>query len=270
MDESLWTVFLEIIMKISEIKDILAQEEVSEERLAEFMSDERKGVQKLVQAYMKRLEKDTKEHLRVEALYDTENRFYQKNMYAVAGVDEVGRGPLAGPVTVAAVILPPYWFCRGLNDSKKVTPQHREEIAEKIKKEAVAYSIVSLPPEEIDALNIYGATLTAMYRAIETLRVKAEAVIVDAMPLHLPVPVESMIHGDARSASVAAASIIAKVHRDHIMDQYDKEYPGYGFASNKGYGTAEHIEAIHRLGITPIHRKSFEPVKSMVMKLSVK
>ena len=145
-----------------------------------------------------------------------------------------------------------------------------EEIAEKIKKEAVAYSIVSLPPEDIDALNIYGATLTAMYRAIETLKVKAEAVIVDAMPLHLPVPVESMIHGDARSASVAAASIIAKVHRDHIMDQYDKEYPGYGFASNKGYGTAEHIEAIHRLGITPIHRKSFEPVKSMVMKLSVK
>ena len=127
-------------------------------------------------------------------------------------------------------------------------------------------SIVCLPAEEIDALNIYQATMEAMYRAVSCLKTAPEAVIVDAMPLHFGIPSLSLVHGDARSASVAAASIVAKVYRDHLMEEYDKEYPGYGFAQNKGYGTADHIEAIRRLGITPIHRKSFEPVKSMIMR----
>ena len=176
----------------------------------------------------------------------------------------MGRGPLAGPVTVAAVILKPHWFAPGLNDSKKVTPKHREALSARIHEEAVDLSIVSMPPSEIDAVNIYQATMEAMYQAVKNLHVKPDAVIVDAMPLHFPCPTISMIHGDARSASVAAASIAAKVYRDHLMDEYDKKYPGYGFAQNKGYGTAEHIEALHRLGITPIHRKSFEPVKTMI------
>lgn len=251
-------------MTIAEIKNILASDDVPEDVMKVLMADERKGVQKLLLSYMKRLDRESKERLRVEKMYETENTFYKEGLSLIAGMDEVGRGPLAGPVTVAAVILPPHWFAAGLNDSKKVTPKHREELAEKIKKEAVAYSIISLPREEIDALNIYGATLTAMYQAVKSLSVQPEAVIVDAMPVHLKIPVRSMIHGDARSASVAAASIIAKVHRDHLMEEYDKQYPGYGFAQNKGYGTKEHIDAIRELGVTPIHRRSFEPVKHMV------
>ncbi len=254
-------------MKISEIRDILKQDEVPEEVLQQILSDERKGVQNLVVSYMKRLEKESEERLRVESMYEVESEFYKKGLTHIVGIDEVGRGPLAGPVTVAAVILKPHWFAYGLNDSKKVTIKHRETIAEKIQKEAVDVSIVSLPPEEIDALNIYEATMMAMYQAVKNLKVKPDAVIVDAMPLHFNCPTVSLIHGDAKSASVAAASIAAKVYRDKIMDEYDTIYPGYGFAKNKGYGTAEHIQALHTLGITPIHRKSFEPVKSMVLKM---
>lgn len=251
-------------MTIAEIKEILAQEEISESTMNLILQDERKSVQKLVVSYMKRIERDTQERLRLESMYETESVFYKKGISLVAGIDEVGRGPLAGPVTVAAVILKPHAFFPGLNDSKKVKPSHRVKLAEIIKQQAIAYSIVSVFPEEIDSLNIYGATLTAMYQAVKELQVKAEAVIVDAMPLHLSIPVESLIHGDEKSASVAAASIIAKVHRDQLMDVYDKKYPGYGFKNNKGYGTKEHLEGLYRLGITPIHRKSFEPVKSII------
>ena len=122
-----------------------------------------------------------------------------------------------------------------------------------------------MTPEEIDSLNIYEATMLCMYRAVKELKVKPETVIVDAMPLHFSIPTISLIHGDAISASVAAASIVAKVYRDSLMDEYDARYPGYGFKQNKGYGTADHISAIHQLGITPIHRKSFEPIKSMIL-----
>lgn len=252
-------------MKIAEIREILQQDDIPEPLLQEILADSRKGVQNLVRAYMKRLEKLSLEKLRVEAMYEVESGFYKKGMNLIAGIDEVGRGPLAGPVTVAAVILKPHWFAAGLNDSKKVTPAHREELSKKIHEEAVDISIFSLPPEEIDAVNIYEATMMAMYQAVKNLKVKPDAVIVDAMPLHFPFPTVSMIHGDARSASVAAASIVAKVYRDHLMDEYGQEYPGYGFAKNKGYGTAEHIHALEELGVTPIHRKSFEPVKSMIL-----
>lgn len=253
-------------MTVSEIRALLASGAASDEELAALLTDPRKGVVSMARAYMKRLEKENAERFRVEAMYETETELYKKGIRYIAGIDEVGRGPLAGPVTVAAVILKPHWFAAGLNDSKQVTPKHREELAEKIHAEAEAVSIVSLPPEEIDALNIYEATMTAMYEAVKRLPVKPEAVIVDAMPLHFSVPTYSLIHGDARSASVAAASIVAKVHRDHMMDSYDIIYPGYGFSRNKGYGTAEHIAALQSLGITPIHRKSFEPVRGMVMR----
>lgn len=252
-------------MKIAEIRNILKQDDVPDEIMKEILSDSRKGVQILVASYMRKLERLSRERLRVESMYKTESEFYKKGLNLIAGIDEVGRGPLAGPVTVAAVILKPHWFAAGLNDSKKVTPAHREELSKKIHEEAIDISIFSLPPEEIDSVNIYEATMMAMYQAVKNLRVKPEAVIVDAMPLHFPFPTISMVHGDARSASVAAASIVAKVYRDHLMDEYDKEYPGYGFATNKGYGTAKHIHALEELGVTPIHRKSFEPVKSMVL-----
>ena len=228
-----------------------------------YSSDSRSGVQKLLEQYHKKEAAYQAELVRTESLKVYEHKY--EHLGYVCGIDEVGRGPLAGPVTVAAVILPPHWFCAGLNDSKKVTPKHREEIAATIYESALDVSVVSLSPEEIDAVNIYEATMMAMYQAVKNLTVSPEAVIVDAMPLHFNCPTESLIHGDAKSASVAAASIVAKVYRDHLMDEYDKQYPGYGFAQNKGYGTAEHIAALKTLGITPIHRKSFEPVKSMVL-----
>lgn len=251
-------------MTVGEIRALLREDKADPEVIAALAGDPRKGVQDLLAAYMRRMERANAEMARVEAMYQYESEQYKKGIRYIAGIDEVGRGPLAGPVTVAAVILKPHWFAEGLNDSKKVTPHHREILAEKIQKEAVAVSIVSLPPEEIDSLNIYDATLTAMYEAVKKLSVPPEAVIVDAMPLHFSVPTLSLMHGDARSASVAAASIVAKVHRDHLMEEYDRTYPEYGFAQNKGYGTAEHIAAIERYGITPIHRKSFDPVRSML------
>lgn len=250
-------------MTLQEIRAVLSAPEVPEETLKALGEDRREGVKKLLLSYFRKVERDNAERLRVESLYELESTFYKKGMHLVAGMDEVGRGPLAGPVTVSAVILRPHWFAPGLNDSKKVTPKHREELARRIRSEAVAYSIVSVPPEEIDEINIYQATLLAMYRALKELSVPPEAVIVDAMPIHGTMPVMSVVHGDARSASVAAASIVAKVYRDHLMEDYDKKYPGYGFAEHKGYGTARHIEAIRRLGVTPIHRRSFEPIRSM-------
>ena len=251
-------------MTIDEAKKLLSRSDVPEEVMAEILADPRKGMQALAASYMRRVKKESEERFRVEAMYEYENELYKKGIRYIAGIDEVGRGPLAGPVTVAAVILKPHWFAAGLNDSKKVTPRRREEIAALLAKEAEAVSIVSLSPEEIDRLNIYDATLTAMYEAVKRLPIRPEAVIVDAMPLRFTVPVFSLVHGDARSASVAAASIAAKVHRDKLMDDYDKIYPGYGFAQNKGYGTADHMEAIRTQGITPIHRKSFDPVRSML------
>lgn len=252
-------------MTIQEIRNILKNDDVPASLMEEILSDERKGVKQAVVSYMNRLRRESEERLRVESMYEKESEFYKKGINLIAGIDEVGRGPLAGPVTVAAVILPAHWFASGLNDSKKVTPRHREELSRKIRDAAVDYSIVSMSPEEIDSLNIYEATMLCMYCAVKELKVKPEAVIVDAMPLHFSIPTISLIHGDAISASVAAASIVAKVYRDSLMDEYDARYPGYGFKQNKGYGTADHISAIHQLGINPIHRKSFEPIKSMIL-----
>lgn len=252
-------------MSIAEIKEILKKEEVEITFIEELMKDERKGVQQLLNSYFKKKDKENKERLRVEEMYTTESEFYKQGLEYVVGIDEVGRGPLAGPVTVAAVILKPHWYVKGLNDSKKVSKENREIIAKKIHEEAIAISIVSLPPKEIDTLNIYQATMLAMYKAVKNLKVEPQAAIVDAMPLHFTFPCKSLIHGDSKSASVAAASIIAKVHRDHIMEEYSKIYPGYGFEENKGYGTKTHINAIYELGVTPIHRKSYEPIKSIVL-----
>lgn len=228
-------------------------------------ADSRSSVQKLAATYIKRQEKELQEQQRLMGMYDYEGIFYDQDLYHVAGVDEVGRGPIAGPVTVAAVILPPMTLIPGLNDSKKLTEEKREALYDIIMKEAVAVSCVSYGPEKIDELNIYEATRQAMYEAVRTLSVPAEAVVVDAMKLpDLTVPVESIIKGDSKSANIAAASIIAKVTRDRYMKSLDAEYPGYGFGIHKGYYTELHKEAVEQQGVTPLHRKSFEPIKSIV------
>ena len=188
---------------------------------------------------------------------------YSAGFDLIAGVDEAGRGSLVGPMTVAAVILPKNLYLPKLNDSKKISAHIREILYEQIILTAESYSVVEVSAEEIDEFNIYQATLRGMQRAVENLSVKPEFVLTDAMKLNLENS-RSIIHGDALSASIAAASIIAKVTRDRMADKWHEKYPQYGFDHNRGYGTKSHIEAIKKYGFTPLHRKSFNPVKSML------
>jgi len=189
-----------------------------------------------------------------------ERALLAKGLQYIAGVDEVGRGPLAGPVVCAAVIMPldGESIIVGVDDSKKLSAKKRETLAEEIKKRALAYTIVEVSEKEIDEINILEATKLGMKKALETLEIEPQAVLTDGnMTLNITYPQRSVIGGDALSYSIGAASIIAKVYRDKMMDDYAKEYPQYAFDSNKGYGTAAHIQAIKEYGLCPIHRRTF-------------
>ena len=176
----------------------------------------------------------------------------------IAGIDEAGRGPLAGPVVAAACILDPAVPILGVNDSKKLSPARRESLYHEITTHAVCYAIAQVEPDDIDRINILQATLSAMRLTVENLSVRPDLLLIDAVDLKgVSVPVRPIIKGDTLSVSIAAASILAKVTRDRLMDQYETIYPGYGFIRHKGYGTAEHYAALDRLGPTPIHRQSF-------------
>ena len=192
-----------------------------------------------------------------------EKELYGQGIQLIAGVDEVGRGPLAGPVVAAAVILPKGCKISGLNDSKKIPKSKHKEIYEAVRKHAIAIGIGVKDNQVIDQVNIYEATKLAMIEAIGQLDPKPQHLLIDAMKLDLPISQTSIIKGDANSLSIAAASIVAKVTRDQMMETYDQEYPGYDFAQNAGYGTAKHLAGLQKLGITPIHRRSFEPIKSI-------
>lgn len=192
--------------------------------------------------------------------YKYELELNQKGIKLIAGVDEVGRGPLIGPVVAAAVILPVNFKLDGLTDSKKLSEKKREAYYELIKKEAVAIGVGVISEKRIDEINIYEATKEAMKEAINNLEVKPEHILIDAMPLDLEIPTTSIIKGDLLSISISAASVIAKVTRDHMLYEIDKEYPMYDLKNNKGYGTKKHIEAIKQYGITKYHRLSFKPV----------
>lgn len=208
------------------------------------------------QAEARRAEKLQKERDRVEAMCFFENK-YADSPY-ICGIDEVGRGPLAGPVVTAAVILPKDCRILYINDSKKLTEKRREELYEVIQREALAIGIGSCTHEEIDEINILQATYKAMREAVGKLSVQPSLLLIDAV--HIPdldVRQVSIVKGDTKSQSIAAASIIAKVTRDRLMRAYDAIYPEYGFASNKGYGTAAHLEALRSVGPCPIHRKTF-------------
>lgn len=202
--------------------------------------------------------------IRVRNLYRYEDEVRAKGFNYIAGVDEAGRGSLVGPVVVAAVILPGDVYLERLDDSKKLSAKIRDVLYEKIVATAVSYAHVEVPVAEIDKLNIYRATLEGMKRAVENLSVQPDFVLTDAMKVDFgkKISTQSIIHGDALSASIAAASIIAKVTRDRLADDWARIYPQYGFERNRGYGTAEHLAAIERCGPTPIHRRSFNPVKS--------
>lgn len=198
------------------------------------------------------------------SLFGSEDPLFSSTL--VAGVDEAGRGPLAGPVCAAAVILDPDRPVEGLNDSKKLSPARREALASLIRERALSWCVAWADVHEIDTLNILQATMLAMKRAVDGLGVRPELILVDGnrTPKGLPAPASAVVKGDARVAAISAASILAKTARDARMAELDKSYPGYGFAAHAGYGTARHVEAIRTLGITPEHRRSFEPVKSMI------
>ncbi len=200
-------------------------------------------------------------------LYQYEEALEDRGYKFVAGVDEVGRGPLAGPVVVAAVILPQGLRIKGINDSKQLTEKKREELYKIIMKEALAVNVAFVYEDVVDKINIYEATKQGMLEAIDGLNIKPDHVLIDAMPLNeLKIEHTSIIHGDALSASIGAASIIAKVTRDHFMEKMDHKYPNYGFKKHKGYCTKEHLEALNKYGPCPIHRKSFAPVAKFFQK----
>lgn len=246
-------------MTIKEIKALLQDPNLSTETLSELRSDERKGVQRLLASYDKRLAKLRKKQREFNLRFSYEQKFWQNNQL-VAGVDEVGRGPLAGPVVTAAVILPHDFNLIDVNDSKKLSPEKRQELYPQIMEQAVSVAIGMADNNVIDKINIYEADRLAMKQAVSKLKVKPDALLVDAMDIDLPIPQTKLIKGDAKSNSIAAASIVAKVYRDNLMDEYAKKYPEYDFIHNAGYGTAKHIEALKKYGPTPIHRKTFAPV----------
>ena len=197
-------------------------------------------------------------------LLSFEKELYKSGIELIAGVDEVGRGPLIGPVVAAAVILPKHYKLDGLNDSKKLSEKKRNEYFEIINKDALAIGIGIIDEKIIDEVNIYEATKLAMIDAINSLKIKPEHILIDAMPLDINIPTTSIIKGDAKSLSIAAASVIAKVTRDNMMYELDKKYPNYGFGNHKGYPTKKHIEALKEYGLIEGYRKTYAPIKDMI------
>ncbi len=249
---------------IKEVKERLAMiDELDHPLFEELILDGRAGVQAAISKRKRELQKQVDEDLRLEKMLAYEKELYAQGIDLIAGVDEVGRGPLAGPVVAAAVILPKACKIPGLNDSKKIPKSKHKEIYEAVLQNAISIGIGVKDNQVIDQVNIYEATKLAMMEAIGQLEPQPQHLLIDAMKLDLPIPQTSIIKGDANSLSIAAASIVAKVTRDQMMEEFDCEYPGYDFTQNAGYGTANHLAGLDKLGVTPIHRRSFEPVKSM-------
>ena len=194
-------------------------------------------------------------------LYEYENELYDKGINLIGGIDEVGRGPLIGPVVAACVILPKNYKLEGLTDSKKLSEKKRDKFYNILMKDAVSIGIGIVDEKEIDELNIYQATKKAMAQAVDNMKIKPEHILVDAMPLELDIPTTSIIKGDAKSITIAAASVIAKVTRDRMMYELDEKYPMYDLKHNKGYPTKKHLEVLKKYGITKYHRLSYGPVK---------
>ncbi len=249
-----------VVTSVGEIAEVLKNAPCEEIPLIveRYKDDQRKSVKKLIETALRRYGKYINEMKRLEAISQIEECCYKDGARYIAGVDEVGRGPLAGPVVTAAVILKPGWRAEGVNDSKKLSEKKREELYEVIIRESEAYCITMEDNCVIDDINILNATLKAMKRAVEGLSIKPDVVLVDAVRIpDIDIKQQSIIKGDEKSISIAAASIIAKVTRDRLMTDMAKLYPGYDFENNKGYGTKKHIAALKERGLCPIHRLSF-------------
>lgn len=246
-------------MSISRIKTEVEalNEEARLLACAELMNDPRKGVVAFAQKTLRAHERVVHERARLEKLWRFENEAYAQGYRAIVGTDEVGRGPLAGPVVAAAVVLPRGVEILGINDSKKLSEKRREALAEEIKAKALAYNIAEVSSAEIDRVNILHAAERAMKEAVEALPFGDYLLVDGQNQLDVRLPVRNLIGGDSISISIAAASIVAKVYRDHLMVQLDSVYPQYNFAQNKGYGTADHYAALQKYGPSPVHRRSF-------------
>lgn len=227
-------------------------------------NDSRKGVQVLLQRWRKKKAEEKALEHQFKEMTQYEQDLYNRGYHFIAGVDEVGRGPLAGPVVAAAVILPQDAFLPGINDSKKLTEQKREELFQQITECAISIGIGIIPAKVIDEVNIYQATKQAMKKALLGLSEKPEHLLVDAMEIPIDIPQTSIIKGDSKSVSIAASSIIAKVTRDRLMVRLGHEYPQYGFEKHMGYGTAFHLDALKKYGVTSEHRRSYAPIRELI------
>ncbi|WP_226087357.1 ribonuclease HII [Mesobacillus sp. S13] len=250
---------------ISEIEQqLFGKEEVDKEILKVFKKDIRKGVQKLVLKWERQEAQKKLVHEQFVNMTSFEKKCRSEGFRNIAGIDEAGRGPLAGPVVAAAVILPENFYLPGLNDSKKLTESKRDEYFEIIRAEAVGVGVGIISAAEIDEINILQASKKAMLTAVNELGITPDYLLIDAVKLDTPYPFEALIKGDSRSISIAAASIIAKVTRDRLMKELSLEYPQYGFGANMGYGTPEHLKALREQGVTEHHRKTFAPVRESI------
>ncbi|WNF24460.1 ribonuclease HII [Mesobacillus jeotgali] len=250
---------------ISEIEQLLfGKEEANKEILKVLKNDSRKGVQKLLLKWERQEELKKQVHEQFVNMTSFERKCKSEGFHNIAGIDEAGRGPLAGPVVAAAVILPENFYLPGLNDSKKLTESKREEYFEVIMAEALSVGVGIISAAEIDEINILQASKKAMLTAVNELAVTPDYLLIDAVKLDTPYPFEALIKGDSRSISIAAASIIAKVTRDKLMKELSLVHPQYGFGANMGYGTPEHLNALREHGVTEHHRKSFAPVRESI------
>jgi ribonuclease HII len=224
--------------------------------------DPRAGARQLALLLERRRARDSAERRRQRVLFRVECRARASGAACIAGIDESGMGPLAGPVVAAAVVLPPRVWLEGLDDSKRLTAGQRQRLHDEIHAVAIALGVGWATPSEVDALNVYQAGLTAMRRALDDLDVQPDLVLIDARRLpDLSIPQRAITRGDQHIGSIAAASVVAKVYRDAWMSDLERRHPGYGFSRNAGYGTAEHLRALRERGPTPVHRFSFEPVR---------
>ena len=250
-------------LTVQAIKDYLKQDlsAIDTDLVASWRLDQRQGVIKALSQYDRRLTKESERQEHIRYMNQIEADLHAKGFQYIAGVDEVGRGPLAGPVVTAAVILKPKRPLFDLRDSKQLSQVQRQNLIPLIKENSVAIAINVQDNEAIDRYNILNATKRSMMNSIRKLSPQAEYVLIDAVDLSLDIPHSSLIKGDDRVSAIAAASIIAKEYRDQIMRDYAKQYPAYGFDRNVGYGTKEHLKAIETYGPCPIHRRSFAPIK---------
>ena len=257
-------------MTVAQIKTLVRDHRpLDEEILMALEHDPRSGVRKLAEGEFRRVQRDRIEARRMEKLLRHERRLWRRGVQHIAGVDEAGRGPLAGPVVAAAVVLPQQIDFPGLDDSKKLSPQKREILYDLIAKQAFAVGVGRVDHQEIDRINILQASLKAMREALAALKIRPDRVLVDGSHTpNSPFPEVAISGGDAQSLSIAAASVIAKVTRDRIMVELDRDFPQYGFAKHKGYGSPEHLRALRKYGPCPIHRRSFRTVGDLIHKWS--